>query len=438
MTATLVRAGFGAFAEGRMTDAVRALSRALDTLDPGVARLDVAIALASALARTGELERADALLVRTLADAGRDGDRVRALRAEVELRTQRLQTGRTSDDEVRRFAESAAVELQALGDEAGLAKALHLLGDVAATWAESEELFEQALTHSRRAADRRETADIVWWLGVIFHHAHTPVTKAIGRCEELLDTVAGDRTVEAGMLGMLAGLYAMQGSFDHARTLFTRGLRILEELGIALRLATRRTISGEIELLADDPVAAERELRWGYERLNEMGERGDLPAIAAQLAEALYRQGRLDEAEGIALAAEEAYGGSGTGLARARAVRAKIVAARGEYEAAVALAEEAVSLVDPERLNALGDSLLDLAQTLRLAGRDDEAAAEAERALAVYEQKENTVSAAGARTVLEQLQRCRAPAARADSSRAGAADVSEERPTSAEPTKPVK
>ena len=44
------------------------------------------------------------------------------------------------------------------------------------------------------------------------------------------------------------------------------------------------------------PAAAERRLRPGYEKLEEMGERGLLATTAAMLAQALYDQGRYDEA----------------------------------------------------------------------------------------------------------------------------------------------
>lgn len=378
----LVREGLAAFAAGRMAVAVEKLEQALAQLttthDP--ARLDVIPPYASALARTGELARAESLLTQAAQEAAAAGDRRRDLHALVELYLQSLQ--RRTDDrgtgQAARLAETAIREFGEMDDALGLAKAWHLLADVQPTWAATTEMLERALVHAQRCGDRRETADVVWWLGVCFHHAQTPVGSAIQRCEELLGAVAGDRTVEAGMLGMLAGLYAMQGRFDEAREHFGRGLAILEELGIKLRMATRRTISGEIELLADDPVAAELELRWGYERLVEMGERADLPAIAAQLAEALYRQGRFEEAEHFARESEQAHTGGGTGPSRARSVRAKVLAQRGQFDAADALAREAVALVDEERLNVHGDVLLDRAQTLELAGRREETAAAAQ------------------------------------------------------------
>ena len=57
-----------------------------------------------------------------------------------------------------------------------------------------------------------------------------------------------------------------------------------------------------MEFLADDPEAAERNLRGGYGALPQMGEQAVLSTTAAFLARAVFAQGRADEAE-------ELYGG---------------------------------------------------------------------------------------------------------------------------------
>lgn len=179
----------------------------------------------------------------------------------------------------------------------------------------------------------------------------------------------------------------MRGNFAEARDLFARSLVILESLGMRLRMGTRRTISGGIELLADDPVAAERELRWGYERLDEMGQRADLGPLAAQLCEALYRQGRYDEAEPYAndpaLAASRSL----------RAIRAKLAARRGDGEAAERLAREVVSGTDgTDDINRQGDVRVALAEVLALPGHAADARAVFEEALARYDAKGNVAA----------------------------------------------
>jgi hypothetical protein len=54
---------------------------------------------------------------------------------------------------------------------------------------------------------------------------------------------------------------------------------------------------GAVELLADEPVAAEHGLRWGYDLLETAGEKGFLSTMACWLARATYAQHRYERAE---------------------------------------------------------------------------------------------------------------------------------------------
>lgn len=377
-----LREGLDAFARGDMVTAVPKLRAAAETAERGTAaRSEVLQRLGSVLARTGQLAEADGTLTEAIEVAKTAGDRGNELRALIERMTWRLEAKRATADEAVELARSTIPVFERLGDELGLAKAWHLIGDehVADSWAQGAEALERALVHARRSGDQREVADILWWLGVTYHFGPMPADEAIRRCTEMLELAKSDRTVEAGMLGMLAGLNAMQGRFAEARALFARGLAILEELGLKLRMATRRTISGAIELLADDPVAAERELRWGYERLVEMGEKTDAGSIARQLAEALYRQGRYDDAE--------RYAGND--------VRAKLLARRGDLEGAERLAREAVAGADRgTNPNSRGNARLALAEVLSRGGREADAIAVLDEARALFEAKRNVAAVA--------------------------------------------
>ncbi len=382
--------GLAAFARGDMERAVTILTDAVERVPPTSARRAEHLQrLGSALARTGQFERADAALTESVDLASASGDEGLTLRSTIERMTWRLQSRRASQEEAQALGESALPVFEQLGDELGLAKAWPLLGNeyVAASSAAGVEALERALAHARRAGDQREIGDILWWLGVAYHFGPMPADEAIRRCEAMLEMSRTDRSVEAGTLGMLAGLNAMRGNFAEARDLFARSLVILESLGMRLRMGTRRTISGGIELLADDPVAAERELRWGYERLDEMGQRADLGPLAAQLCEALYRQGRYDEAEPYAndpaLAASRSL----------RAIRAKLAARRGDGEAAERLAREVVSGTDgTDDINRQGDVRVALAEVLALRGHAADARAVFEEALARYDAKGNVAA----------------------------------------------
>jgi hypothetical protein len=84
-----------------------------------------------------------------------------------------------------------------------------------------------------------------------------------------------------------------------------------------------------------------------------------------------------------------------------RLTRARLAAAAGRHADAEELARAAVAVVEEtDLLDLHGDALLELAEVLRLAGREPEARDEAERSLALYELKGNTVAADRARALL--------------------------------------
>ena len=158
-------------------------------------------------------------------------------------------------------------------------------------------------------------------------------------------------------------------------------------------------------MLAGDSHAAERELRAGYRILEQMGEKGYLSTVAAELAQALYEQGRYDESERFTHVSEEL--GPLDDLATQvewRGTRAKVLARRGDHERAIALADEAVALAsDTDYLNLQGDILMDLAEVLTLGGRLNEAASRSREALEIYERKGNVVSAGRVKATLEGI-----------------------------------
>src|SRR5205807_443605 len=84
--------------------------------------------------------------------------------------------------------------------------------------------------------------------------------------------------------------------------------------------------------------------------------------------------------------------------------RARLLAQKGDYDAAELLARQAVAVADQtDWLNTHGDALIDLAEVYALAGQPHLAAEAAERALWLYERKGNLVSAENARTELNKL-----------------------------------
>ena len=196
---------------------------------------------------------------------------------------------------------------------------------------------------------------------------------------------------------MLAVLEAMVGRFASAREHYRRSESASTELGLNLQLASLRMYAGWAELLAGDAPAAERELRIGYEALERMGEQSYLSTTAAYLARAVFAQARYEEAEGLTEVSDEAAAEDDlSSHAMWRGTRARVLARRNDGDAE-RLARESVYLsLETDSLNVQADALVDLAETLQLLDRPDEAAGVLQEAIRKYEAKGNLVSARAA------------------------------------------
>jgi tetratricopeptide (TPR) repeat protein len=152
----------------------------------------------------------------------------------------------------------------------------------------------------------------------------------------------------------------------------------------------------EVELMAGDAERALEIALEGVAQLDELGERGWLSTVAGYGAEAAYRLGRDDEAWRLTEKAEEA-GAAEDVMTQLliRQVRAKLLARRGDLDAAELAAREAVALSEPtDALDQKATSRYDLAVVLIAAGKDDEALAALEEARRLYSEKGHTVGAA--------------------------------------------
>jgi predicted ATPase len=400
-------AGGRALSRGDMPAAVDLLSRAVFLLpESDDRRLTLLPELGAALREAGELTRADEVLSEAL-EAGRSaGNRRAELAALIERAALRLASEPEDDADLREVAASIPA-LEELGDDRALAAAWSLIGQREGVWkgrfAHGEAALERALTHARRLGDRRQEALIFGLLALSALSGPTPVDEAVARCRRLITEAGGDRLGEANVARYLAVLEAMRGNFADATALVGEARATYEDLG--LRLMAQAAISlayGAIGLLAADYRAAGMELRAGLDALEEMGERGYGSSVAAFLAQALYGQGRLDEADDLARRAQaNASPDDLWSQVLSRGTRAKVCASHGKHEEAERHAREAVGLAAPtDALDLHANALVDLADTLALAGRNEEAAACVADALGLYERKGNDVSAQRARARL--------------------------------------
>ncbi len=418
--ALLFGAGRRAATRGDVRAAVGLLSRAVAvTSTDSSSRADFLTELAEALRECGDFSRADRVLAEALALAASRADRAVEAQARIaRLRVQLSTNQELGPREVEGVVSAAIDVLTELGDERRLAKAwflrawLEWLGCRAMAAAESS---RRAAAHAERAGDERGQAQALHLLVGADLFGPTPVSVARAHCEEVMRMLPGQRRIEASAARALAGLSAMAGRFDEALGLLERDREILEDLGLRVAAASAAEIAGSVELLRGDPVAAERELRRGYEAFEKMGELANLSTLAAMLAQALYAQGRDEEALRLTETSEAAAAEEDLHTqVQWRAARAKVLARAGQLEEAVALARGAVELGGrTDFLVMRGNAALDLAEVLLLAGRADESVAAAREAVALYERK----GASQAVTAARRLMGRRGPSGRRSSSR---------------------
>ncbi|HEX2031305.1 MAG TPA: adenylate/guanylate cyclase domain-containing protein [Actinomycetota bacterium] len=405
----LRRAGRRAFDRGDMPAATNLLQRATDLAGSEPVRLPLLIDLAEALTEVGEFRRADEVLGQALELAAEADDAPRRWLAELARLETRINTdpGKVTAD-ARRLAERAVRFFEAEGDEVGLARAWHVLA--LARWndaraADTEEALERAAAHAGLAGDRRQEAEDLSLLSLTASWGPAPVPDAIARTEAILQRAGGHRKVEAFTLVTRGVLEARRGDLDLARELVSRGRAMLRDLGSRVYAAATSHGAGQIELLAGDPAAAEREFRAGFEALETMGEKAYLSTSAGFVAEALCAQGRYEEAERFARISEETADPQDLmSQIQWRSARARVMGHRGRLDEAERLVRDAVMLADgTDFLETRADVRLALAEVLELAGRGAEAAAAIREAADLYERKGNVVSADRARAALAGL-----------------------------------
>jgi tetratricopeptide (TPR) repeat protein len=372
------------------------LERAAGLLEPeDPARRALLPRLGGALFDAGRLADADRVLAEAVALAAAAGDAALGARARVEREFVRLQSvAGTRRGDVREIADAAQAVLG--DDDIGQCRAWCLRA--LAEWTEgqagaADDAWRRAAGHARRAGDRRELFEALCWRASAAVFGPTAVPEAIRRCEEIRDQVDSSPVALAVTLHPLGSLHAMTGDFETARRLIREGNEILGELGRMQSAVSHH--EALVELLGGQPAAAEQRLRLGYDKLEPMGERGLLATTAAMLAQALYDQGRSEEA-GAQCDVSEAAAPHEDFVTQAmwRGVRAKLLARAGALQAGETLAREALRLIErTDLLTHQGDALLDLADVLWLAGRGGEATEAARRALDLYERKGNLVSA---------------------------------------------
>ena len=398
-------AGLRALKRGDMSATVSLLDRAVALLPRGdEERHELLCELGIARQAAGDQRFTDDFLAAV--DGARAAGQWRVeLRARIEAAYGRLLAEpEGAAQELLVVAEDAVPTFEILGDDRSLARAWLLIGYVRggihgdhAAWEQAE---ERALGYYRRTAFppatcMQQIAAAVYW-------GPTPVAHGLEKCTTLLEHDAG-RFGRAAVMPFLGGLHAQAGDFTKARLLIDEAAGILTDLGAPTPVMVHcGTVRADVELLAGELEAAEATLREQCEYFERTRNRGTLAVRAAKLAEALYRQGRLEAAEQWAgVARSNTSSDDQSALLVLRPVEAKLLARRGELSEARDVAEETVRLADgTDGLNLIAFARLALAEVLGAADLVDEARRTIAEAIDLFERKGNAVAATEARALL--------------------------------------
>jgi class 3 adenylate cyclase/tetratricopeptide (TPR) repeat protein len=409
--ARLASSGRRANARGDAPAAANLFERAAALLPPDhPERLALLPAFGRALRDTAQMTRAEAVLNEAVERASAAGHAVVAATALLALADLRFHGTRLTRQETLAEVEAAMRAFGEHGDDAGLARALAFRGRLRfweGDFARALEDLEEGALHARRAGDRFQEVECLQYVIAVAVYGATPVVEGLARIEEIRTRVEGNRRLDIAVLNGLARLQSMRGDFEGARDALRRSTALVEGGSDVTVHSHIAMAAGMIELLADDPVAAERVLGPSCERLEAMGELGYLASAVPPLLEALYRQGRLDEA----LALSERWRADDLTVPEDvdaqvgwRAIRGKLVAHEGRLGEGEALAREADALsAGTEDLELRARACADLAEVLRLAARPDEAKAALEEAVRFHERKGNVAAAERVRRRLDDL-----------------------------------
>jgi class 3 adenylate cyclase/tetratricopeptide (TPR) repeat protein len=358
-------------------------------------------ALGVSLFEAGRMTEATRVLDEAIAHGG--DARVRA-RAQVEREIVRLDAETTTKTVQSRVVADAVMPIfEQAGDHRGQCRAWRLRAEVA--WIagrvkRADDAWSRAAECARRAGDERELFDVLGLRATAAVFGPMPVDEAIAGVEGFRDVVKASPVAVAWTLNPLALLHAMRGERELAERYLGEANETLDRLGTLGSSVSH--LEALVRMAAGEPARAEVALRADVETLRSMSGTGALATTTAMLAQAVYAQGRIDEADDLCrAAADTAAADDIVTQAIWRGVRAKVLASRGLGDEGEALAREALALVEPtDLLVHHADAMLDLAEVLGARARDEPFERAVRSSLALYGRKGHAAAAARARSLL--------------------------------------
>ena len=329
-------------------------------------RLDVLLKLGKVLEVVGDWQRAEAVDAEALALAEGLDDGLRRASCQTALAEVARKQGRYA--EALDLLNRATRGFAAFGDDAGVARVLHLVGTVMAQrgdYDKAEQSYKKSLQMRERIGDKAGIASLLSNLGVVaeyrgeYGNSKTFHERALALRESVGDL--GTISVSMSNLGMVA---ALQKQYEVARDWFEKAMRLNRQIGDAWLVAAGHNNLGNAMRGLGDYVQARSHYGESLRAYHAYDDRWSLAFLLEDI-------GMLAGAEGNAAAALELVGA-------ADSVRAAIGAPRSpslQTELEQQLADAAASLTDEDRADcrergralSLGDAV---ARALGLCGEE--------------------------------------------------------------------
>ena len=364
--------------------------------------------LARVLLAIGEVVGAREVLKELVASAEHAGDAAslnKARLVEVELRVEHDPTAWMSEAGVE--VAEAESELARVGDDEGQAWAARLAGNFSA-WLgrtdDAERAWARGLEHARRAGSSGQIAEILAWRCWALWWGPMPAAEGVREADEIIEQATGHPPLKAIAMVVRGCLKGFQGNIEEGRPQLRAGRALFFELGDLQHSAGTGMIEADLELAAGNPAAADAVLQESYEFMSKTAGTGYLATVVGFRAVAALDLGREDAA--LALADEVERIASPDDFephVRQACVRARVLARRGDHDAAAESIRAAAPVDKTDYLSLRVYAAISRAEVERLAGRPDAERAALAEALRLAEAKEDVLTAGRVREVLGRL-----------------------------------